>query len=163
MLPRLRLPHQALAAACAALGVAHIHAGDDVGHLIHQALEAHGAVPGALLVEWCHLQRGVAAARAALAASLPGLELVERHERSLRFRLPAAGTTLASLFAAIEAQRGPLGIEEYSVSQATLEQIFNQFAAQQEEEAGAVRGMAGAHAVGGAIQAIGAIGAATPL
>ena len=46
------------------------------------------------------------------------------------------------------------------MNQTSLEQIFNQFAAQQEEEAGAVRGMAGAHAAHGAI---GAIGAATPL
>eukprot|EP01043_Picozoa_sp_COSAG02_P080958 COSAG02_NODE_19511_length_878_cov_1.585366_1_plen_48_part_10 len=37
--------------------------------------------------------------------------------------------------------RANVSLDEYGLSQASLEQIFNQFAAQQEEETGGVRGM----------------------
>ena len=40
---------------------------------------------------------------------------------------------------------GTVAVEEYSLSQASLEQIFNQFAALQQEETGAVRGLQGQH------------------
>ena len=48
---------------------------------------------------------------------------------------------LPKLFGAIEKHRGAVGIASYSLSQTSLEQIFNQFAAQQEEETGDVAGL----------------------
>ena len=71
---------------------------------------------------------------------------MERHERSFRFRITTGGgdseLSLADVFEQLEDQvRASVAIEEYGLSQASLEQIFNQFAAQQEEETGGVRGM----------------------
>ena len=43
---------------------------------------------------------------------------------------------LSTMFGAIESQKEILRIQEYSISQTSLEQIFNSFAAQQEEESG---------------------------
>jgi hypothetical protein len=40
------------------------------------------------------------------------------------------------MFGAVESHKEILGIQEYSVSQIQLEQVFNSFAAQQEEESG---------------------------
>lgn len=45
---------------------------------------------------------------------------------------PAAQNALSDIFARFEAHKQALGILEYSVGQTTLEQIFNQFAAQQD-------------------------------
>ena len=47
------------------------------------------------------------------------------------------------MFAAVEAKKTELKIQEYSIAQTSLEQIFNQFAAQQEEEKGPAGGGAG--------------------
>ena len=59
----------------------------------------------------------------------------------VRFKLPPLeGLPLSRLFAMFEAQKETLRIAEYSLSQTSLEQVFNMFAAQQEEEVGNVRG-----------------------
>ena len=49
--------------------------------------------------------------------------------------------SLSTLFGLIERNKEVLGIRDYSISQTSLEQIFNQFAAQQEEETGAAAGL----------------------
>jgi hypothetical protein len=41
---------------------------------------------------------------------------------------------LSAIFGALESNKVRLSIQEYSISQTSLEQIFNGFAAQQEEE-----------------------------
>ena len=48
---------------------------------------------------------------------------------------------LSKLFGSIENSKKELKIQEYSISQTSLEQIFNQFAATQNEETGKVRGI----------------------
>jgi ABC-type multidrug transport system ATPase subunit len=50
---------------------------------------------------------------------------------------------LSALFSVFEAAKTKLSISEYSLSQTSLEQIFNSMASQQEEEAGPLRGVAG--------------------
>ena len=45
---------------------------------------------------------------------------------------------LGQMFGAIENNKDQLHIQDYSISQTSLEQIFNQFAAQQDEEKGVV-------------------------
>jgi hypothetical protein len=58
-----------------------------------------------------------------------GAELVEQYGNRLAYRLScAAGVALGQVFGLIEARKDELGIEEYSVAQTTLEQIFNQLA-----------------------------------
>eukprot|EP01052_Picozoa_sp_SAG31_P012757 SAG31_NODE_753_length_12340_cov_8.786619_3_plen_156_part_00 len=51
------------------------------------------------------------------------------------------GSGLGHIFGKVEVQRENLHILEYGVSQTSLEQVFNSFAAQQKEERGAVRGL----------------------
>jgi hypothetical protein len=74
-------------------------------------------------------------------AEFPGCSLIEQHERNFRYKLAKRGAGLGDVFGKFEDAKQRLGIQEYGVSETTLEQIFNQFAALQEEETGAVRGM----------------------
>ena len=70
----------------------------------------------------------------------PGNQLLERHDSKLRYSVPKTETTrLSSLFSVFEDNKQELDISEYSVSQTTLEQIFNTFASKQEEEKGRAR------------------------
>eukprot|EP00299_Pterocystis_sp_00344_P002494 c12818_g1_i1.p1 GENE.c12818_g1_i1~~c12818_g1_i1.p1 ORF type:complete len:1215 (-),score=255.25 c12818_g1_i1:43-3321(-) len=60
--------------------------------------------------------------------------VVECSANHLVVRLPQTNLTVGSVFDALETHKQQLGIAEYSVSQTTLEQIFNTFASQQDEE-----------------------------
>jgi len=73
---------------------------------------------------------------------LEGLSLSERQGAQLRFELPKqVDYTLPQIFGLIENNRADLGIESYSLSQTSLERIFNGFASQQEEETGEAAGL----------------------
>ena len=48
----------------------------------------------------------------------------------------------SAMFGLVEGSKEGLKIQEYSIAQTSLEQIFNQFAAQQEEEKGPAAGLA---------------------
>jgi len=74
--------------------------------------------------------------------NFPGAELVERHGEFFRYKLPLGGQKLSTVFSTIEADKAGLHIGEYSLSQISLESIFNAFAATQDEERGVARGVA---------------------
>ena len=71
----------------------------------------------------------------------------ERQPSKIRVEISSIVSTdgkqrlLSSIFKAIEEQKGTLNIHEYSISQTSLEQIFNYFASQQEEEIGSTGAM----------------------
>jgi ATP-binding cassette subfamily A (ABC1) protein 3 len=73
-------------------------------------------------------------------AAFPGSTLIERNGTVVRYRLLSA-EPLSALFSKLEASRG-LGVTGFTLGQTTLEQIFNGFASQQEEEKGVARGFA---------------------
>ena len=76
-----------------------------------------------------------------------GFTLRERQNTRVRVEVSAVHPTtnerrkFATMFAAVESRKVELRIQEYSISQTSLEQIFNQFAAQQEEEVGPAAGI----------------------
>ena len=115
--------------------------------------------------------RGGAVADAVAAANVPGLEISETHPTELKLRAKQEGTQLWRLFELVEKLRGapapPLTtfvrvagadgangaldetnvvggslVDDYSVSQTTLEQVFVRFASKQNEETGAAPGLA---------------------
>jgi len=68
--------------------------------------------------------------------------VVERHGSMFRLKIPfQRDTTLGQMFSTLEGCKERLNMEEYSLSQTSLEQIFNQFAADQEEERTLAPGM----------------------
>ncbi|XP_074664845.1 phospholipid-transporting ATPase ABCA7 [Strix aluco] len=64
----------------------------------------------------------------------PGIVLTERHGGLLQYQLPPRAGSLASVFSVLAAHRGPCHIEDYSVSQTTLDQVFVRFASEQSDE-----------------------------
>jgi hypothetical protein len=62
--------------------------------------------------------------------------LIERQGTRVDFALGHAALHVAEIFERVEAAKQELCIVEYSVAQDSMENIFNSFAAQQEEECG---------------------------
>eukprot|EP00924_Labyrinthula_sp_SR-Ha-C_P016702 maker-scaffold_6-snap-gene-12.1-mRNA-1 protein AED:0.16 eAED:0.16 QI:0/0/0/1/1/1/3/0/2699 len=108
-------------------------------------------IDGEVFVEWFLQQQRLATLTTFLEKSFPNnvLELVEGHEYHIVFKLNKNSENkvpimLGDLFEVLEENKTKMQVSEYSVSQTTLEQIFNGFASQQEEEKGRARGMADA-------------------
>lgn len=59
-----------------------------------------------------------------------------RQTNKLTFQIPSSTLRLSEMFGRLESSKAQLNIVEYSLSQTTLEQIFNKFAAQQEHDKG---------------------------
>ncbi|XP_071433900.1 phospholipid-transporting ATPase ABCA7 isoform X2 [Pithys albifrons albifrons] len=76
---------------------------------------------------------GPAAVQALLQRHFPSIVLRERHGGLLRYHLPARTAPLATIFSLLAAHRGPCHIEDYSVSQTTLDQVFVHFAQEQND------------------------------
>ena len=70
-----------------------------------------------------------------------GVELLERHGNNITLRVNTKGMKLSEVFSFMEDVKRRCSIEEYSIAQMTLEQIFNFFASQQEEETREIQGM----------------------
>jgi len=64
-----------------------------------------------------------------IAALFPGARLEEAHAGKLKFELPIAGLSLATVFDLMETHKDALGVLDYSASQPSLESIFLALAA----------------------------------
>ena len=105
-------------------------------------LQANGTTTAEFFMEWFLMQRSTVRLREHIKAVFhDGHALLEQHEQTFRFSLSAGEhLSLGVIFRTIEEAREGLQIVEYTVSQTSLEQVFNGFAAQQQEETGPVRG-----------------------
>uniref|UniRef100_A0A8C9Y356 ATP-binding cassette, sub-family A (ABC1), member 1A n=1 Tax=Sander lucioperca TaxID=283035 RepID=A0A8C9Y356_SANLU len=65
---------------------------------------------------------------------LPGSTLKEKHRNMLQYQLPTSLTSLARIFSLLSQNKEALSIEDYSVSQTTLDQVFVNFAKDQSDE-----------------------------
>ncbi|XP_075906360.1 phospholipid-transporting ATPase ABCA1-like [Nelusetta ayraudi] len=65
---------------------------------------------------------------------LPGSTLKEQHRNMLQYQLPTSLTSLARIFSLLSGHKEALSIEDYSVSQTTLDQVFVNFAKDQSDE-----------------------------
>lgn len=113
------------------------------------SLEHNGSVAIKHLASWWLLELRYDNITAFLNDTFGSYTLHERQVSKLRVELSGKdheaekGTErkLSYLFGAIEEKRDELHIQGYSIAQTSLEQIFNHFAAQQEEETGLISGM----------------------
>ncbi|CAL1150064.1 unnamed protein product [Cladocopium goreaui] len=128
---------------CAELGqpgrAALIRAGCEEGFLVFDSLSREGSVSSEVFAQWWLFEDCANNLAAFLERHFPGTLQLERHEHNFRFRLPQS-CPLGEVFRVLEESRDELHLHEYGVSQASLEQIFNDFAAQQ-EETGPVQGL----------------------
>jgi len=113
-----------------------VHAGDTAGKV--------GSMSAIEFAKWFRGEQRAKALQVWVEQHFPGAILVERHDRKLRFKLgdQGAAVSLSHVFSLVETHKIGLGIVDYAISQTSLEQIFNSFAATQEEETNAVRGVA---------------------
>lgn len=139
-----RVAPEQLGALCGRLGcparAGLVRDGCEEGYAVVEAFQRDGFVNALAFAEWWLLEDRADSLSNWLRQRFPGTAALERHDRTLRFRLPA-GSSLAEVFRLLEAARTELALEEYGISQTSLEQIFNGFAARQQEETQAVRGL----------------------
>lgn len=100
-------------------------------------------VAAEVVAEWQVMQNRLEQFKGFFSAPAPGLAelqlgkvmVLEFHGSSLRLRLPAAGEEqLPKLFAALSQAKSQFGLNDFAVCQSSLEQVFNSFAAEQEQE-----------------------------
>jgi hypothetical protein len=80
-----------------------------------------------------------------MSAEFTGSKIIERQGLQLKMSIPpqkkGESLALASMFERLEQARVSKGVATYTLGQTTLEQVFNQFAATQEEETDSSRGI----------------------
>eukprot|EP00624_Nannochloropsis_granulata_P007885 evm.model.NODE_9938_length_23979_cov_25.075108.3 len=124
---------------------------------VWQTVSTSGDIGLREFAAWCRLEERVENILSFVGQHYPDAVLRERQATKARFEIPSKDTTtgaprqLSEMFGLIEEHKVRLYIEDYSVSQTSLEQIFNFFAGQQEEEKGAAAGIVS----GGPLLAIG--------
>ena len=70
-----------------------------------------------------------------IGSTFPGSQLKDHHHGLIHYHIRrTTGVTWAQLFGAVERARSTFNIEDYSLSQTTLEQVFIGFARMQREE-----------------------------
>ena len=66
-------------------------------------------------------------------SNFPGSTLKDEHQGYMHYQLKAEGKTWANLFGIMEGAKEVYNIEDYSISQTTLEQVFLNFTRAQRE------------------------------
>ncbi|KAF0690787.1 Aste57867_17854 [Aphanomyces stellatus] len=135
--------------ACASLGkphrANHVSMDHATGYVLSESLTRNGYIRVQDFCAWWLSEDRFDAMSEYLNGVFGGsnVNLLERQNDVSRFKLLGTRQTLAlsNVFTTIEKNKEGLNIKEYTVSQTTLEQIFNNFASQQTQEKGVARGM----------------------
>ncbi|CAM9274541.1 unnamed protein product, partial [Hapterophycus canaliculatus] len=108
---------------------------------IYHAIANHGHVAVRELATWICVERKCSKVIAFMQENFAGVVMREKQNAKMRFEFPPQEKqTLAQMFGFVEKEREALCIGEYALSQTSLEQVFNGFAAKQEEELGHAAG-----------------------
>eukprot|EP01048_Picozoa_sp_COSAG05_P025230 COSAG05_NODE_6321_length_981_cov_1.358277_1_plen_294_part_10 len=144
--PGGKIPEADLQRVCTACGnearARTISPDDERGWVIHEALGRNkGTVSTEDFTAWWLGEDAVEDLDAFVLQACPGATRLERQNRTLTYSVGAGSSTAGAItareiFAAAEAASTKFDVDEYGVEQCSLEQIFNQFAALQDEETG---------------------------
>lgn len=105
---------------------------DDIsGWMISSALEKDGWVLDSTLCEWCISEDAYSDLETFFKETFSLVECMERRGEHSKWRVEGSSLSLGQIFEQLELRKTDLGISEYAVTQATLEQIFVFFASQQ--------------------------------
>lgn len=100
------------------------------GEQLSEQLIRDGSIPLRIFSEWWLAKEKFSLIDSFIHSSFPGATFHGCNGLSVKYQLPyGEGSSLADTFGHVEHNRAELGIEEYSISQSTLETIFNHFAA----------------------------------
>uniref|UniRef100_A0AAV1TLF6 ABC transporter domain-containing protein n=1 Tax=Peronospora matthiolae TaxID=2874970 RepID=A0AAV1TLF6_9STRA len=121
-----------------------VAASHPTGYGLAIILERDGYVKAESFLSWCLEETRFDTLFDFLAHSFShgSVAVMERQNDFCRFKLHGSNEELrlSKVFALVEGVKETMHVREYSVSQTSLEQIFNFFAAQQAEEKGVARG-----------------------
>ncbi|ONK78401.1 uncharacterized protein A4U43_C02F18390 [Asparagus officinalis] len=99
------------------------------GEQLSEQLIRHGSIALRIFSEWWLAKEKFLHIDSFIHSSFPGAIFHGCNGLSVKYQLPyGEGSSLADIFGHVEHNRAELGIEEYSISQSTLETIFNHFA-----------------------------------
>ncbi|KAK4412941.1 ABC transporter A family member 1 [Sesamum alatum] len=99
------------------------------GEQLSEQLRRDGGIPLPVFSEWWLTKEKFSAIDSFIQSSFPGATYQSCDGLSIKYQLPyAEDLSLADVFGHMERNRNALGISEYSISQSTLETIFNHFA-----------------------------------
>ncbi|KAG0464675.1 hypothetical protein HPP92_018839 [Vanilla planifolia] len=99
------------------------------GEQLAEQLIRDGSLPLRIFCEWWLAKQKFNVIDSFILASFPGAIFNGCNGLSVKYQLPyGEDSSLADIFGHLENNRKKLGIEDYSISQATLETIFNDFA-----------------------------------
>ncbi|RLN27189.1 hypothetical protein BBO99_00001771 [Phytophthora kernoviae] len=122
-----------------------ITASHPTGYSLTAAIERDGFIRAEAFCSWCVEETRFDTLNEYLQGAFGsnGVIVMERQNDFCRFKIRGSNNDLklSHVFALIENVKASMHVREYSVSQTTLEQIFNTFASQQEEEKGVARGV----------------------
>lgn len=100
------------------------------GEQLSEQLVCDGGIPLPIFAEWWLAKEKFSTIDSFILSSFPGATFQGCNGLSAKYQLPyREDMSLADVFGHIESHRNQLGISEYSISQSTLETIFNHFAA----------------------------------
>lgn len=121
---------------CVALGKplrSQIIAPNRDGSMLHDQLQSEGQVSLRMFADWWLAEDYAEALHAFMEREFTAPILLERSTaHNFRFRIMDVEMPLSELFGRFENHVAALNIKDYSIGQTTLEQIFNQFAASQD-------------------------------
>ncbi|KAG4214601.1 hypothetical protein ERO13_A01G131111v2 [Gossypium hirsutum] len=99
------------------------------GEQLSEQLVREGGIPLPIFSEWWLAREKFSAIDSFIVSSFPGATFHGCNGLSVKYQLPyGEGLSLADVFGHLERNRNGSGIAEYSISQSTLETIFNHFA-----------------------------------
>ncbi|XP_068659362.1 ABC transporter A family member 1 isoform X2 [Aristolochia californica] len=97
---------------------------------LSEQLIRDGGIPLKIFSEWWLAKEKFSVIDSFINSSFPGATFQGCNGLGVKYQLPfGEGSSLADVFGHLERNRWNLGIAEYSISQSTLETIFNHFAA----------------------------------
>lgn len=87
-----------------------------------------------VIVRVCADQTDLGVVETFMRDTFAGSVLKEKHHNTLQYQIPLGEGALAHIFSQLNKHQCALGVEDYSVSQTTLDQVFVSFARQQRDE-----------------------------
>lgn len=96
----------------------------------------NGSIDIKSFANWFYIEQAGMNIINCLTEQFPSVEILEHYNDYYKLRIPRGDKTIGYVFGFIEGQKQPFKISEYSVSQTTLEQIFQSFANQKIDNEG---------------------------
>jgi ABC-type multidrug transport system ATPase subunit len=110
-----------------------VDAGNEIGHTIWSDTNLPAGVSLTALAEFATNEIRMKKLEVFLDEHFPKYVLRERQDSKARYEIDCEGIKISQIFARIEENKSALNLADYSVSQTSLEQVFNMHAAEAEK------------------------------